>query len=408
MEKGIIMPYELIEDEPQQEGIIGKGIRNVARTGARALESVVGLPGDIVGVMNTVLEGLTKKLNPSSKVENIKPPSFLPGSESLREKVTSKISPGGYLEPKTDYESLWDSFVGDLAQFVIPIGGQVPVKQAIKLSGLGNLAGWGAQQLGYDPSTQAKAKVGTMLLSSLIQPTALKGYVKHLYDSAEKSIPVNASIDFGNLTKDLQKSLSAIKRGDNPNKQFIIDRIQTVLGNVKKSTNKINVQQAWELKKDMNEWLGKDLSPKQRHYVQKLSEGLNGVLSKYGEKNKEFLSLYKEADDIWGGLAASSTVKEKLNKWITEEHLVNPIMLVLLGLHPAKTLGQVAGLITAKEGVNVLEPVIRSKRIRSYYGNVIKETLNNNKDNALKYVAKLNKEIDKELPQQNSRWEFID
>ena len=140
--------------EPEKESLLGTGLRGVARAGARALESVAGLPADIVGAGLALSDVASHKLGSligSEKLQKAnasKITDYLPTSSNIRKYGTENIERAlgtDYLTPRTKGEERFDEYVGDVASFLVPFGGGSRISlKALKSAGgtaaLGNLA----------------------------------------------------------------------------------------------------------------------------------------------------------------------------------------------------------------------------------------------------------------------------
>jgi hypothetical protein len=190
--------YEVFDLEPEKpETIAGTAVRGIARTGARAVESILGLPGDIIagarGLITSAGESLKQSLEsklgqqlpgPTEQPEAVKTPFGeipVPTSKLVREKVTEpiaeKILPKDYLKPVGKYERLSDRIISDVAPLIV---GGVSKLGALTIGGLSNLGSFAAKELGFGGKAQEGIKLGTMLITSFATPRLLKNYAKTL------------------------------------------------------------------------------------------------------------------------------------------------------------------------------------------------------------------------------------
>jgi hypothetical protein len=204
--------------QPEEESYSQATLRHGARSGARAVESVVGLPHSsaelgesVVGLLPESLKGGKGKI-PEGKLsreelENIYEPersatdiftnikSVLPSSESVREKL-SQTAPKGYLEPKNEAEKFADDIISDFTPLLIPTGGvgkgivgaAKHVGRALGIAGTSNAASYLAKNLGAGEKGQAVVKLGTALLTSLGMSPSLRKKATALYQSAKQDI----------------------------------------------------------------------------------------------------------------------------------------------------------------------------------------------------------------------------
>lgn len=193
---------------PPEESAVGTIGRTLARSTARAAESVLGLPGEITEGISSLVgagekaifgekktpqkidlsSGLLKKINSTIKsftgYDSPLPDQLsLPNSEDIKEYITKpigKLLPEGTLEPKTDWEKLSDEIISDGIPLLIPIKGKIPFARALKISGLSNLSSWLSKKLGFSEKGQAAAKLGTTLLTTFASPGIVNKYAKTL------------------------------------------------------------------------------------------------------------------------------------------------------------------------------------------------------------------------------------
>lgn len=196
--EGCIMPYELLtpEEEIKQESLPSKFVRNIARTGARAAESALGLPGTIEQALIAGGElargGIRKGLGALGVPEEYLPyqkpmEGVLPTPESIRKKITKPLG-GEYLKPQSDYEKLADEFVSDLVPLLLPIKGKVPFNRGILAAGGGIAAKKGAEHVGATPGQAELAKIGGSLLGSIAGAPRLNKIRNTMYENAAKEL----------------------------------------------------------------------------------------------------------------------------------------------------------------------------------------------------------------------------
>lgn len=205
------MDFEItkVPEQVTDETIFGAVGRTIARSTARATESVLGLPGDIAeGVLSLIGAGeefLTGKreitpekidlsrgtlslLNKGIKAftgyesplpDTISPPS----SEDIKNYITKpvgKFLPNGTFQPQAEWEQLADSFITEAIPLMIPVKGKIPFARALKVSGLGNIASWLTKKLGGGEREAAATKLGTTLLTTFASPGIIKKYASTL------------------------------------------------------------------------------------------------------------------------------------------------------------------------------------------------------------------------------------
>lgn len=400
-------------EEPESEGYGKAALRNVGRTGMRAVESTLGLPGDISqGLLSLANLGIEKGLGVSSPLPTQSP---IPGSENIREalqRAPEHLTPeakakfqGKFEEvskPRGKVEEFSDEFIKDLIPLTLT---GVSPASAAKLSGIGNLASWGAKEVGAGPGWQSGAKIGTMLLASIPgNGPKLREHMKSLYDKAESSIPQGAQVSAKTLEPRIEKLRSLTSTGiETPAKNEIlkiIDQLESKIVN-----GKVPLSEAWQIKKDLNDILfsGKPLKGLERN-LNPLVSDFNSLLQEAGKQNPDFVKYLTEADDIYRGLNQSSYIKKQLNNIVTADKSLYALTTSLFTGHPIETAKGLAVAHGIKTGVNIIEPFAKSRAIQNRYWQVVKAASQNNIPTAVKNIKLLDKEIRKEVNDIDENW----
>lgn len=347
--------------------------RFIGRTGARAAESVLGIPGDIasagLGLANFVTGGRIPGVEGAQQ--------YIPSSTNLR-KATRALT-GESLEPKNEIEKLGDELVSDFATFALPIKGKFPFKSAAIKSLLGNAASFLAKKFGAGPLGETGAKVGTLLAYNAAGGRkVLENVMKESYINAG-NIAGTAKESAKELSKDISIITKDITRGiKTPGKTFVADHIKGLTDSIK--NGKIPVKDAWSLKREVNELLrDKETPDTAKKYLGRLTESLNKVLGSYGKANQEFGKAFHQAEDIYKGLNQASDISKTIQKIVSKETIKSPAVKGLFaglaykapGLIPAATatLGTAYGI---RNLVRATELFKNSSEARKYYLNVAK------------------------------------
>jgi len=415
------MRYEFIEEPTQQltspESAPQALLRNIARTGARGVEAAVGLPGDIgkglLGLANLGIEKATGK--PSPLPQEI---PLLPTSESLKTSLTKPLEerflPKGYLQPQGEKEELADTITSDLASLLIPVpgAGKIPFKRSLAAAGLGNLAPYLAKQIGYGEEAQTGIKMGTMLATTMLGPTKLKNYMSNLYNKAESLIPQGATVSAAKIEPTLDRLRKVVSKGDlTPSKQFLKDRVESVERLIKDGN--ISVEDAWSLKKDLNEWFSGQSPKGAEKLASPLIYDINSTLELYGKKNPEFIKSLRSADDVYRGINKAGYINKFLQENINRKNIGYATASMLLGGHPIQTTGKaILGGIALRGLVQGSAALKNSAEIRKYYARIISAAARKNAPLMGKYVEKLDSALSKVVPeskqQESGRYEFLE
>ncbi len=170
---------DLPDTPAQQESLLPYLGRSAARTAVRGVETLAGLPGDIIGGGINLLSKATGGYTPTHQeltqkdIERGVPFAEklqLPTSEYFRGLTQSDPEVGQYLEPRTPGEAGWDQIVSDAVPYLLG-GGSLAAKAArgLAISSAGNLTKWGAESLGASPLVGTGLKLGSMLLAGMFK-----------------------------------------------------------------------------------------------------------------------------------------------------------------------------------------------------------------------------------------------
>lgn len=406
-----------IEDTNQNQGIpsqqepnsnitptssqISGPFRHIGRTGARIAESVLGIPGDIASVSLGAANYLTNKLTGSPIPGSETLQSYLPSSTNLRN-VTQALT-GKKLEPQSSVEKLSDDIFSDLATFLLPVKGKIPVSSALIKTGLGNAASFIAENIGAGPVGKGIAKVGTVLLSSFLGGRKqLNNIMQQSYTNAEnlagaaKESAKELSTDIRQITKDITTGIKT------PGKTFVSDSIRGISDSIK--NGKIAVKEAWNLKREANDLI-KDLGTPStaKKYLGRLVQSLNKVLGSYGKQNKEFGEAFHQAEDIYRGIYKASDIAKTIQESVKPESLTNNLIKSLLygaafkapGVLPAAAAGLGAGL-GIQSFTKFLQLFRNSPTARKYYLNIAKYAARENPSLIQRNAQLLNNLAEKE------------
>lgn len=460
---GVTMPYELLEEAPQQESTLGMLGRTGARTLARGAEAIAGLPGDIasgvLGLANYGISKATGKPGPLPERVNLGPALFgpigvgvdiasrvlgkespvpqinLPTSEDIHQKVTKPLT-GEFLEPQGKGEQFYDDIIGDAATLLIPVKGKVPfVKAAVGALGrsaIGNTAKWAAEEVSGSPLVGAGAKIGSMALAGTFGGRKELSKLKNQsYQDAFSKIPENAKFNFSPEKSQIEKLAKSLTKGDRPDKAFVLDRLRSI-NNITNKAGKGSIQEAINLKQDWNKYLADPSLPKSSRDAIKQAVGIvNDGIKRYGETNPGFFKPYQIGEELTGALQSTNFIQKVLSKHpVLQDSMKNPLMKHLLFGGAAYGIGKMSvpalvgiggGVVGARESAKAYQLLSRSPVARRYYKDVIEATLKNDTKAIAKNLARLDKAandftakhpdfelLPEEGGEQGGRYEFID
>jgi hypothetical protein len=406
----------------EEKETIPKAIgRHVARSAARAAETAIGLPGDIVQLAKT-LPGYLPELPSFLEPEHLKKETpirkgakklveALPTSPELKD-FTQQVA-GDYLMPQSGGEEFADEVVSDLTSLLIgreiPASGGV-VSKTLKtvarplVASIGaNLAKEGAEKLGAGEKTQMFAKLGTMLLIDLTGRKSAKALGKELYADSQKLLPEGADISAKNLSKklgNLEKRL--LKGGTAPSKTPVLTKLKEIKGKIK--NGKISVSELQEFKRDLNEVsaslydLPKDVKGKLKSNFNTLRSDLKSTIGEYGKKNPEFLNTWNKAEEVHAAIQQSQKVRKSIGNVIKKHpHISGAVALGAFGLKMSPTGALVAIPAAASlQSAELVARIMKSPTLRKHYMRTINAAIQENVPAMTKNLSALDKAMKKE------------
>jgi hypothetical protein len=383
--------------------------RNLSRSGARALESVVGIPRsahDLLQMIGNFVTPESVQSNLSQQLQEIEPNaqfnpgigSLFPSSEEAREAI-SYVAPSGYLEPQGNYEQLSDEIISDFLPLLIPMGplGAVKPAKALKIAGASNLASFLTKKLGGSEKTQAGVKLGTALFSSLGMGPSLRNKAEQLYKVAQESIAPGEYINAKPLTdltnkitrEYISKGLS--KAAGKADVDRIVEEINSFVHDGKMGLNDL-----WEIKKDMKD-VGERIGFNTRggKEITKLSQEMDKLLK--NSPNKTFSQALAAADELYGGVKRGESITDFMKDTLKNKFIAGGALYGLLS-HPGSLLKVGAAGLGGKKAYEIINNIIRYPHIRNEYGAMLNAAAKENAPLVLKHAKKLEKKIEKINP----------
>lgn len=372
--------------------------RQAARTSARALETVAGLPGDVVqlgghlvNLGSTLLGG---KANP--QLGNI---PYLPTSSKWRQYVTTPIAETlggkGYLDPQNKAEAVADEVVGDLAAFMIPIKGKIPFVRALKTVGLGQFAKLGAQQLGLPEAWQEGLKAATMLGYNFAGPGKLKEGASEARAAAQSALPRGAEHSIKRLNPALEALSDLSRSGDLPVRWK--DKVGFIMDQV--AGGKIPVQSVWDLSQDINHAFYGEKAPAAFNRAFKgIKESIYDFMADYGKTNPEFYTNWVDSNSIFSALAKAEDLTSFIDKNLTKGKVGLATIGSLMGFYTPSTLAKYGGgLYIGKELAKTFTTLAKSPAARKYWAKTMGAAATGNAKHMNAYAGMLDKELSKAM-----------
>ena len=305
-------PWILKDVEPKQEDNgIGTILRHTARTAARVGETLINTPENIaklgIGATNLGLKGsnyLRSKVGLPEE-EPIEYPKVLENLGGKATNLIGKTLPEGTLEAKTPGEKFSDEFFSDLTSLATPVPGMgkvMGIKRALAAAGLGNLAGWAAENVGASEGTKNALKIGTMLATTLAGKGKLNSTKEEIYKASKIAIQegtkagISPNIE-NQLRPVLDKFSKVLKQAGEPGSdryKFIKDRVIGLKKNTTRAT--LPIDELITLEHDLNniKYSGKGIPDTAKHIFNEEYNAVERMINEYGKRNTKRVNLHKK------------------------------------------------------------------------------------------------------------------
>lgn len=411
----------LSKRKSSKEGLASNIGRQIGRSGARIVETVLGAPRAFGEFLEGLIpeQAITKGAEKIGLGEPVKkgfefskkfaPYKLFPKSEDIRENITKTVF-GKKLEPKNEWEEKSDELISDFAALAIPLPGQqFKLAKPALISLGGNLAKEGVGYLGGTEKQKSYAKLGTILAGSIINPKGADNLKNDLYKQARNARPADASVKANNLIKSSENLELELLKGDpsTTSKKKALNLIKDIKSKVK--NNEIEIDELEEFKRNINEArsglydefktdkLGRKSA---KRNLDSVSNIIDKSLKEYGKQNPEWEAFYRPANEVHGAIAES----KKMRNWIARhgKALGYPSLLAELGLYHFGGLPPVlttAGIgITGLGAAEITSRIMKSPTLRKHYMNLITNAMKEDAIAVHENLKKLNEELKKEKP----------
>lgn len=375
--------------------------QDIGRLGARAAESVIGLPGDILSTGLGLGSYATGGTIPSYEQVQEKLPISLPTSSQNRF-FTKKLT-GDYLDPKNQLQSFGDDIISDLASYVVPVGGLIgtgmKVGKAAKLAVGGNIAAQAAKMVGFGEGGQAATKIGFHLLSGFPGTrNKLTNEMSASYDKARSAIG-NKTIEPTKFYRQLEETLEKTAGVKTADREFIRDKLMPLAEAI--NPKSVPVQKLWDEKIKLNQLLADPRTPKQALApIKRLVGSANETLYSLGKDNPEFVKNFKIGEELHRGLRKSS----EINRFFQRN---SGIMDQFKDIDKAKDIWRLFYTVPSAAALKIpggftktAEFIFNSPRARKEYVSILKAAVEDNANVAAKSFAKLNDIVEQESPKK--------
>ena len=384
------------KEVPLSESLKRRGRRYVAR----GVESIAGLPGDLV----QTIRGLSSSEEIDESQDNFAKRGArslleaLPGSAEFR---ASNAEQYPELEPESQFEELEDEIVGDLAVLALPVKGKIPFARALGLSMAGNLGKEVVKEMGFSEGPQEATKMGLMLFSGMFgKGRGVNKHISNLYKEAESFVPEGARLKYPvNKLKNVEKIIG--KGALTDAKQAVGDIVEEI--KFKSPGGLMKVEEAIQFDKDINRAIGKAGADKTKSgYLKQLKKAHVESLNEYAKENPSWGENYKQAQQAYKGIETSQNVKNYIKRNMNLKNFTYATALLGLGgQYLPGSAGEKIGAIGSTAALlyagTVAKRLATNPALRKYYGNVMQASLSNNKAMLSRNMAGLNRVAKKEF-----------
>lgn len=396
--------------------------RQLLRSGARGAETILGAPrafgefleglvpekGLVKGAEQIGLGKQAKQLLETTK--KYAPYKLLPTSEQVRENVTNFIF-GKHLEPKNKYEKVADDVVSDFAALSFPIpGNQFKVLKPALLAIGSNAASEIVGHIGGSEKEKTYAKIGTILIGSMINPKSAETLKNDLYKQASEVLPKDAtvaSLPLENAINELETSLrkGGIAGSDKEALQKIADIRNEIQG------AQVPVDALQRLKVKINEakaGVYKQLEGNKpgiksaKRNLDAVGKQVDNALKDYGKQNPQWEAFYRPANEVHGAIEQSKRARNFIGRIAHKygHHAILPLLGIGHTFGPTATLEGAAitgGLgAAAVLGGELAAKFAKSPTLRKLFLNLTTNALKEDVVATEENLKKLEKELKKE------------
>lgn len=387
--------YKVAQPDSKEETLPQYVTRNAVRVGSRVAETIGGIPRDFVDLIQAGVFGAEELLGypvaPERRKEAKNIAEGLPSSQDIQKFSEEKT--GGYTSPRGEYEKSADEYAKTVASLL----GPMKFRKALGIAALGIGVKKGAEILGAGEGTQEAAKIGTMLISSMVNPNGVKQLYTNLYNQAERLAPEGTMVAAGTMERkllDLRKDL--LKGTQDRFEAKVLEQTEKVLKKIE--NGQVDVNKMIATQRSINGIAGDpEFYKRGEHLFPRLLDAVKGSISQYG--NPTFQKTWHSANEAFGGMAES----QKLSRFITSKIGNQPIKHVLLANiaeamagYPEAIVPTVAGATAAFgaiKGIELTKRIMANPTLRKYYGEVIRYGLQENATAMLKSANKLEHEF---------------
>src|SRR5216684_52062 len=405
--------------------------RNSSQLGARAFETVAGLPGNLQKAYYQFQDTIPQLKELKEQGEQIFGKSNddefslskLPTSQDIRENLTPEVSKNlfgnkEYLEPHGKGEEVAGNLAQDITSFFMPGTGQLRLATRLGAPILGNLTKEGLKYLGVEESNAEKAKLGTMLITSIAGQSQPKEFANQRISQAKQMIPDTASVNAIPLSNRLLPLYNRLNRGLNvPSKSRAMQGMRDLANQVQ--GNRINLRSVMDARDNVNEWIaeagGWDVPrPTRDAAIRNINELKTQIIrtidenmaQRFPDAGELYRTGYEAAAVNHRSNAISNFVEKNFGRKTASvgAKLLFPSIAGSAAIFPKAAVGGALAFPIYKTG-QIAYRVANSPTLARYYSDVLNYSLQGNTPAMVKSLAALDKKLAKD--EENNKAPYI-
>ena len=354
----------------QDETFPKSAFRNLSRGSLRAIEQVLGFPGEIQDLIQSgVLSGLEKIGGIPASKESREKLKQQRGPKSSELKDISQEVLGDISKPRNNLEQKIDEYAETVGQLL----GPMKFRKALGVALLGSGAKEGVNILGGLEKSQDASKLGTMFLATLYNP---KGALQYAGQQFHKSnaLSKGASIEASNLKNNVDHLIQSLEKGvSTPSKNAVLKPAKEIVDKVKK--NKIAIDDLTAAKRDLNTLMGDPaLLKREKNLLKTLGKEIDQSIKPYEKINPAFGKAYRPANEIYGAVMQGNKASNFINKTLGPKSVLATLGGELALGHPEAiipTLSAAGAIIGTAKTVDFFSRLKRSPELRKLYSKAL-------------------------------------
>lgn len=343
-----------------------EGSRHLARVASRIGETIGGIPGDIEDLIQSgIFAGLEKisGIPTPPEAREMARKERLPTSREI--KKFSEEATKGFTAPQTEAERSADEFI----ETATSLFGPMKFRRALGVALAGQGAKEGLKLLGTGETEQEAGKLGTMFLTTMINPGAALKYAESQYNKADK-LSKGASIIAKGLETDLNSLRTNLEKGvTTPAKNAVLRPIDDLLAKIK--NNKIPVQELTAAKRDINTLMGDPiLLKRERKLLQAVGGSVDKAIKPFEAINPPFKAAYRPANEIYGAVQTGNKASNFIKKTLGAKSVLGAVLGEAVLGHPEfiiPTASAAAGAFGGAKTIDFLARIHKSPELRKFY-----------------------------------------